>query len=256
MSAKVALVTGGSRGLGRSIAGHLARSGVSVIITYRDEDRARAVIAEVTGMGVKGGKLRLDVTDFGGYDRFAKAVRELLQDHFGQSHLDYLVNNAGAGYYSPFESASQEKFDEIFALNVKAPYFLTQALLETLTDGSRVLNLTTATTRGVVPGLSAYAASKGAVEVLTRYLAVELGGRGIRVNALMGGAIDDTDFLDGMMRSQEVATLAAQQSTLGRIGHADELASAVPAILSDSFAWATGSLIDVSGGQDLRASGT
>jgi NAD(P)-dependent dehydrogenase (short-subunit alcohol dehydrogenase family) len=251
MGSKVALVTGGSRGLGQSISRHLAESGVNVIITYRDENRANDTIDEITGMGVKGSKLRLDITDFGAYSRFADDVRNILQHQFGQSHLHYLVNNAGVGLYSPFENTSQEKFDETFAINVKAPYFLTQALLVTLTSGSRVLNVTTATTRGVVPGLSAYAASKGAVEVLTRYLAVELGGRGIRVNALMGGAIDDTDFLGGMMRSEEITTLAAQQSALGRIGHVDELAAAVPAILSDSFAWATGSLIDVSGGQDL-----
>lgn len=251
MSPKVALVTGGSRGLGRSIAEHLAQSGVNVIISYRNEDRANEAMGQIAAAGVKAGKLRLDVTDFGGYKRFADGVRELLPHHFGQSHLDYLVNNAGVGFYSAFEKTPQDKFDEMVAINVKAPYFLTQALLETLTSGSRILNLTTATTRGVVPGLSAYAASKGAIEVLTRYLAVELAGRGIRVNALMGGAIDDTEFLGGMMRSEEVAALAAQQIALGRIGHVDELAAAVPAILSDSFAWATGSLIDVSGGQDL-----
>jgi len=251
MGSKVALITGGSRGLGRSISRHLAESGVNVIITYRDENRANDTIDEITGMGVEGVGLPLDVTEFGLFSHFANDVRNILQNQFGQSHLDYLINNAGVGLYSAFEDASQEKFDETFAINVKAPYFLTQALLKTLTSGSRVLNVTTATTRGVVPGLSAYAASKGAIEVLTRYLAVELGGRGIRVNALMGGAIDDTDFLGGVMRSDEIAEMAAQQSALGRIGHVDELAAAVPAILSDSFAWATGSLIDVSGGQDL-----
>jgi NAD(P)-dependent dehydrogenase (short-subunit alcohol dehydrogenase family) len=251
MSAKVALVTGGTRGLGRSISRHLARSGVNVIITYRDENQASGTISEITDMGVKGGKLHLDVTDFSAYGRFADDVQEILQHHFGQSHLDCLVNNAGVGFYSAFEKTSQEEFDQMFAINVKAPYFLTQALLETLTSDSRVLNVTTATTRGVVPGLSAYAASKGAIEVLTRYLAVELAGRGIRVNALMGGAIDDTEFLGGMMRSEETAAFAAQQIALGRIGHVDELAAAVPAILSDSFAWSTGSVFDVSGGQDL-----
>jgi NAD(P)-dependent dehydrogenase (short-subunit alcohol dehydrogenase family) len=251
MSPKVALITGGSRGLGRSIARQLAESGVNVIITYRDENQANEAIAEISGLGVKSGKLRLDVTDFEGYGRFAGELLELLRDNFGQSHLDYLINNAGIGFFSAFENTSRETFDELFATNVKAPYFLTQTLMDTLTNGSRVLNVTTATTRGVVPGLSAYAASKGAIEVLTRYLAVELADRGIRVNALMGGAIDDTGFLGGMMGSEEVAALAAQQIALGRIGHVAELAAAVPAILSDSFAWATGSLIDVSGGQDL-----
>lgn len=251
MGSKVALVTGGSRGLGRSIARSLAQSGVNVIITYRHENQAKDAIDEITGIGAKGSKLRLDVTDFGGYGRFAGDVRSTLQDDFGQAHLDYLVNNAGVGFSSPFENTSEESFDEMFAINVKAPYFLTQTLLETLTSNSRVLNVTTATTRRVVPGLSAYAASKGAIEVLTRYQAVELAERGIRVNALMGGAIDDTEFLGGVMRSEEVAAVAAKQIALGRIGHVDELAAAVPAILSDSFAWATGSLIDVSGGQDL-----
>jgi len=253
MASKVALVTGGSRGLGRSIAKHLAESGTGVIITYRtDENAANSAVDEITGMGVKGGRLFLDVTDFDEYGNFSGSLRGILQDSFGKSHLDYLVNNAGVGAFSPFENTSAKAFDEMFAVNVKAPFFLTQAVLEMLTSNSRVLNVSTAVVRGVVPGLSAYAASKGAVETLTRYLAVELAGRQIRVNALVGGAIDTEGFLGGMMRSDEVAALTAHQIALGRIGHADDLAAAVPAILSDSFAWATGSLIEVSGGQSLQ----
>jgi len=253
MASKVALVTGGSRGLGRSIAKHLAKSGVDVIITYRtDENEAESAVGEITSTGAKGGRLFLDVTDFDGYGEFSGSVSRILQDNFGKSHLDYLVNNAGVGAFSPFENTSTEVFDEMFAVNVKAPFFLTQALLEMLTSDSRVLNVSTAVVRGVVPGLSAYAASKGAVETLTRYLAVELAERQIRVNALVGGAIDTEGFLGGMMRSDDVIALTERQIALGRMGHADDLAAAVPAILSGSFAWATGSLIEVSGGQSLQ----
>jgi NAD(P)-dependent dehydrogenase (short-subunit alcohol dehydrogenase family) len=251
MVSKVALVTGGSRGLGRGISTHLAKSGVGVVLTYRtDEGAAQAVVDEITAMGVGAGMLRLDVTDFGGYDTFVEDVRGVLKDTFGQSHLDYLVNNAGVATFSPFGKADQEDFDGMFAVNVKAPFFLTRALLDTLSDNSRVLNVSTAVVRAVVPGLSGYAASKGAVEVLTRYLAVELAERGIRVNTLVGGAID-TELGNGMMRTDEVRALAAHEIALGRMGDPDDLAAAVPAILSDVFSWATGSLIELSGGQSL-----
>jgi hypothetical protein len=251
MTSKVALITGGSRGLGRSIATRLAESGVDVLITYRtDEDQAESLVRELEKTGVRAGKLRFDVTDFDGYSAFVENVRAELQESFGRSHLDYLVNNAGIAVYAPFVDAEQHDFDQTFSVNVKAPYFLTKALLETLTDGSRVLNVSTAVTRAVVPGLSVYAASKGAVEVLTRYLAVEVAERGIRVNTLVGGAIE-TDLGSGMMRTDEVRAMAAHQIALGRIGQAEELAAAVPAILSDAFVWATGALIEVSGGQSL-----
>lgn len=235
MTSKVALVTGGSRGLGRSIASRLAESGVDVLITYRtDEGRAASVIDELEKAGVNAGKLRFDVTDFDQYSAFVESVRELLRESFGRPHLDYLVNNAGIAAFAPFTAAKQHDFDETFSVNAKAPYFLTKALLETFTDGSRVLNVSTAVTRSVVPGLSVYAASKGALEVLTRYLAVELAERGIRVNTLVGGAIE-TDLGGGMMHADEVRAMAAQQIALGRMGLPDELAAAVPAILSDAF---------------------
>jgi NAD(P)-dependent dehydrogenase (short-subunit alcohol dehydrogenase family) len=251
MDSKVALITGGSRGLGRSIALRLAEAGVNVLITYRsDEELAKGVVGELEGAGVKAEKLHLDVTDFDGYAEFADRVRHALRENFGQSHLDYLVNNAGVLVYAPYAVAEQHDFDQMFSVNVKAPYFLTKALLETFENGSRVLNVSTAVARAVVPGLSAYAASKGAVEVLTRYLAAELAGRGIRVNTLVGGAID-TELGSGILRTDEVRALAAQQIALGRMGTADELAAAVPAILSDAFAWATGAAIEFSGGQSL-----
>lgn len=250
-TSKVALVTGGSRGLGRSIALRLAEAGVNVLITYRtDEDLAKGVVSELEGAGVKAGMQHLDVTDFSGYDDFGARIRHTLEDTFGQSHLDYLVNNAGVAVFAPFIAAEQHDFDEMFSVNVKAPYFLTQTLLGALTEGSRVLNVSTAVVRSAVPGLSAYAASKGAVEVLTRYLAAELAERGIRVNTLVGGAIE-TELGGGMMLTDEVRALAAQSIALGRMGTADDLAAAVPAILSDAFAWATGGTIDVSGGQGL-----
>lgn len=251
MTSKVALVTGGARGLGRTIATRLAEAGVDVMFTYRsDESRASSLVEELERAGVKARMLRLDVSDFDAYPDFVADVRDALQNAFGRSHLDYLVHNAGVAVYAPFVEAEEKDFDETFSVNVKAPYFLTKALLDTFAEGSRVLNVSSAVARAAVPGLSVYAASKGAVEVLTRYQAVELAGRGIRVNALVGGAIE-TELGGGMMLTDAVRTLAAQSIALGRMGQPQELAAAVPAILSDAFAWATGAMIEVTGGQDL-----
>jgi NAD(P)-dependent dehydrogenase (short-subunit alcohol dehydrogenase family) len=177
-------------------------------------------------------------------------VRDTLRERFGVETFDHLVNNAGIGSYAPYAQTTPEQFDELVQVNLRAPFFLTQALLPLINEGGRVLNVTTALTRGVVPGMSAYAATKGAIEVLTRYQAVELADRSIRVNTLMGGAAA-TGFGGGMMRSPDVRELAAHTIAQGRIAEIDDITAAVPAILSDAFQWATGSIIDVSGGQSL-----
>ncbi|GAA2597923.1 SDR family oxidoreductase [Winogradskya consettensis] len=234
---KIALVTGAGRGLGQGMAQHLTRAGVAVLGTYRTGSPGPDFV-------------RLDVTELDTFPEFVTAVRETLRDRFGVETFDYLVNNAGIGTYAPYAQTTPEQFDELVAVNLKAPFFLTQALLPLINDGGRVLNVTTALTRGVVPGMSAYAATKGAIEVLTRYQAVELADRGIRVNTLMGGAVA-TDFGGGMMRSPEVQQLAAHTIAQGRIAETDDITAAVPAILSDAFQWATGSIIDLSGGQSL-----
>lgn len=242
---KIALVTGAGRGLGLGVAQHLTRSGVSVLGTYLTSENA-AVEATTPNLVF----CRLDVTRLDTFPEFVATVRSTLRERFGAESIDYLVNNAGIGTYAPYETTTPEQFDELVQINLRAPFFLTQALLPLINDGGRVLNVSTALTRGVVPGMSAYAATKGAVEVLTRYQAVELADRSVRVNTLMGGAVE-TDFGGGMMRSPEVQELSAETITQGRIATTDDITAAVPAVLSDAFQWATGSIIDLSGGQSI-----
>ncbi|WP_203905791.1 SDR family NAD(P)-dependent oxidoreductase [Virgisporangium aliadipatigenens] len=229
---KIALITGAGRGLGAGMARHLSEAGVTVIGTSRDRERTDF--------------LPLDVRQTDTYPQFLAALRARLDG----AKLDYLIHNAGIGVYAPFDETTPEQFDDLVATNLRAPFFLTQSLLPVLNDGGRVLNVTTAVTRGVVPGMSAYAAVKGAIEVLTRYQAVELASRSIRVNAIMGGAVQ-TDFAGGIMRSDYVKDLAAHTIAQGRIANVDDITAAVPAILSDGFQWATGGIIDLSGGQSL-----
>lgn len=247
----IALVTGGGRGLGRNMAEHLTSANVDVIATYRRGRReADEVTARIEAAGGRIVFLELDLLELGTFSSFADAVRRTLAEEFDGRPLDALVNNAGIGIFAPYPDTTEEQFDQLVRVNLKAPYFLTQHLLPLLRDGGRILNVTTALTRGVVPGGSAYAATKGAVEVLTRYLAVELADRGILVNSLMGGAVE-TDFGGGIMHSEEVRQSAAQAIALGRIGNAVDMTAVVPAVLSDAFRWATGGIIDVSGGQSL-----
>jgi NAD(P)-dependent dehydrogenase (short-subunit alcohol dehydrogenase family) len=178
------------------------------------------------------------------------AVRDAL-DGFGVERFDYLVNNAGIGIYAPFAETTVEQFDELVNIQLKAPFFLTQALLPLLADGGRILNVSSGLARFTNPGYAAYAATKGAIEVLTRYQAQELGERQIRVNVLVPGAIA-TDFGGGMVRdNQQVNDAIAGAIALGRAGEADDIGAAVPAILSDGMGWANGSRIELSGGQSL-----
>jgi NAD(P)-dependent dehydrogenase (short-subunit alcohol dehydrogenase family) len=242
---KIAVVTGAGRGLGLGMAQHLTRSGVAVLGTYLTGESA-AVQATTPELVF----CRLDVTRLETFPEFVSTVRRTVREQFGAEAIDYLVNNAGIGTYAPYEATTPEQFDDLVKVNLRAPFFLTQALLPLINDGGRVLNVSTALTRGVVPGMSAYAATKGAVEVLTRYQAAELAKRSIRVNTLMGGAVE-TDFGGGIMRSPEVQSLAAKTITQGRIATTDDISAAVPAVLSDAFQWSTGAIIDVSGGQSI-----
>jgi NAD(P)-dependent dehydrogenase (short-subunit alcohol dehydrogenase family) len=248
---KIAVITGISRGLGRSMTEHLARAGVGVIGTYRQgREAAEEVAAAVRAAGVPGAALPLDVADSAGFAPFADAVRSTLAG-FGVDRFDYLVNNAGIGTYAPFAATTEEQFDELVRIQFKAPFFLTQALLPLLADGGRILNVSSGLARFTNPGYAAYAANKGAIEVLTRYQAKELGERGIRVNVLVPGAIA-TDFGGGMVRDNpEVNQAVAAAIALGRPGEADDIGAAVPAILSDAFGWANGTRIELSGGQNL-----
>jgi NAD(P)-dependent dehydrogenase (short-subunit alcohol dehydrogenase family) len=251
-SGRIVLVTGASRGLGRNMALHLARQGAGVIGTYhRRRDEADSLVAEIEALGGKAVMLPLDVSNSATFTAFAAAVREALQQTFGRPTFDALVNNAGIGIHASFVETTEAQFDELVRVHLKAPLFLTQALLPSIADGGRVLNVSTGLARFTVPGYGAYAAMKGGVEVLTRYMAKELGERRIRVNVIAPGAIE-TDFGGGAVRDNKaVNQFVAATIPLGRAGLPDDIGAAVAAILSDGFAWANGTRIEISGGQNV-----
>ncbi|WP_261564444.1 SDR family NAD(P)-dependent oxidoreductase [Frankia gtarii] len=248
---RIALITGASRGLGRSMATHLARAGVGVIGTYNNrKDEADRLVVELEGQGVPAAALQLDVGNSADFARFAADVRTTLAG-LGAERLDYLVNNAGVGLDAPYTETTEEQFDELFRIHIKAPFFLTQTLLPLLADGGRILNISSVLARITRPGASVYAAAKGALEVLTRYQAQELGERHIRVNVLAPGAIA-TDFNGGRVRDNpQLNEALANATSLGRAGEAEDIGAAVPLILADGFGWANGTRIELSGGQNL-----
>ena len=252
MDTKIAVVTGASRGLGRSIALHLAARGIDVIGTYRSDARAAAEVARgIEAEGRRAAMLPLDVGASGGFADFAAALTATLDATFGQARFDYLVNNAGVGLHASVVETTEAQFDEVVAIHFKGPFFLTQRLLPLLADGGRIVNVSTGLARFTLPGHAAYAAAKGAVEVLTRYLARELGPRGITVNVVAPGAIA-TDFGGGVVR--DVAAVNARIAAsipLGRVGEADDVGAAVAALLCDAGGWINGQRIEVSGGQLL-----
>lgn len=249
---KLAVITGGSRGLGRNAAVHLARHGVSSILTYKsNQAEAARAVAEVEEAGARAVALPLDVGQPGGFGDFAGAVREALRGTFRRERFDYLVNNAGAGLHRPFAETTEAELDEQYRMHLKAPFLLTQALLPLIADGGRILNVSSGLARFTFPGASAYAAMKGAVEVLTRYMARELGARQIAVNVIAPGAIE-TDFGGGRVRddaqlNRHIASLTA----LGRVGVPDDVGGAVASLLTGETRWITGQRIEVSGGQGL-----
>jgi NAD(P)-dependent dehydrogenase (short-subunit alcohol dehydrogenase family) len=252
MTTKIALVTGASRGLGRSIALHLARRGIGVLGTYLSRrQEADALVAEIEAAGGQAVMRQLDVSDSSGFGAFATDVGAALEEKFGRNTFDFLVNNAGIGLAVPYVQTTEAQFDTLVRIQFKAPFFLTQALLPLIAEGGRILNVSTGLTRFTLPGYAAYAAAKGAVEVLTHYMAKELGDRRIRVNVIAPGAIE-TDFAGGAVRdNQAINQYIASTIPLGRAGLPDDIGAAVAAILSDDFGWVNGIRIEVSGGQSL-----
>jgi NAD(P)-dependent dehydrogenase (short-subunit alcohol dehydrogenase family) len=249
---KVVLITGASRGLGRSAAEHLAAAGWGVLGTYNSNaEKAEELAAAIRERGGTAAMLPFDAADPASIDGFADRVRETLRHDFDAEHLDALVNNAGVGLRAAFAETTEEDFDRIVAINLTTPFFLTQRLLPMLADGARILNVSSGLARFTLPGNAAYAATKGAIEVLTRYQAQELGERGIRVNVIAPGAIA-TDFAGGGVRDSAAMNAAVSgMIALGRPGEADEIGAAVRAILSEDLRWANGTRIEVSGGQRL-----
>lgn len=252
MTSKIALITGASRGLGRNMALHLAKRGVHIIGTYRSgAGEADTLRQEIEALGGKIAMLALDVTDTASFAEFAEKFSGTLKADFGRDRFDFLVNNAGNGLFANFTDATEDQFDSLMATHLRGPIFLTQKLLPHMEDGGRILNVSSGFVRFTLPGYSLYAAAKAGVEVLTRFMAVELGARGIRVNAIAPGAIA-TDFGGGAVRDNEgVNAYVAQGIALGRVGLPDDIGNAVAAILSDDLAWANGTTFDISGGQLL-----
>lgn len=249
---KIALVTGSSRGLGRNMVLHLARKGVDVVITYRSKQaEAEEVAAEVRAMGAKAAVLPFDAADSGSFAGFSVALKNVLQQYWGRESFDYLVNNAGIGIHASFAETTEAQFDELFRIHLKGPFFLTQTLLPLIADGGRILNVSSGLARFSLPGYAAYGAMKGGVEVMTRYMAKELGERGISVNTVAPGAIE-TDFGGGAVRDNaQLNQFVASVTGMGRAGQPDDIGGAVAAVLTSDSNWITGQRIEVSGGMFL-----
>lgn len=248
-SNKVALVTGGSRGLGRDMAIQLAKKDFDVIITYNSNKEAAAkVIEELNALGKKAIALPLDVAKAKSYDAFVNEVKTKLTSDFGGNQLHALVNNAGTGLYAPFEGTTEEQFDEMVNVHLKAAFFLTQKLLPVLSDGGSIVNISSGLARFSNPNYSAYGIMKAAIESLSRYQALELGKRKIRVNTVAPGAIE-TDFGGGFVRdSKEINAMIAGATALGRVGLPDDVGSVVAFLCSADAKWVNAQRIEVSGG--------
>lgn len=249
---KIAIITGGSRGLGKDMAMNIAAKGNDVLLTYNSKkEEAEAVVASIEKQGRKAVALHLDVSDTKSFAAFGETVKETLKRTWNRDTFDFLVNNAGFGIHAPFTETTEEQFDQLVNVHFKGTFFLTQTLLPLMVDGGRIINISSGLARFSHPGNSVYGAVKGAIEVLTRYMAVELGQRGIVVNTVAPGAIA-TDFGGGIVRdNKEVNQFVASQIALGRVGQPEDIGGAVAALLSEDTRWVNGQRIEVSGGMNL-----
>jgi NAD(P)-dependent dehydrogenase (short-subunit alcohol dehydrogenase family) len=249
---KIALITGASRGLGRNTAISLARKGVDLIITYHsNRTEAASCVSEIQALGRKAVALRADTSDVASFEGLVKEISAALRANWGRDKLDFLVNNAGTAVYAPFADTKEADFDQMVNVHLKGVFFLTQKLLPLIADGGRIVNLSSGLARFSTPGYSAYGTMKGAIEVLTRYLAKELGPRGITVNVVAPGAIE-TDFGGGAVRDNAALNKhIASVTALGRVGLPDDIGPMIAALLSEENRWITAQRIEVSGGQNL-----
>lgn len=249
---KIALVTGGSRGLGKDMALQLAQKGFDVVITYQSKkEEAEKVVEQIKSAGKKAAALALDVSDSKGFETFASQLKEILQAEFQSQNFHALVNNAGVGLHAAFAETDEAGLDKMFAIHLKAPFMLTQKLLSLLSDGSSIVNISSGLTRFSFPGYSAYGTMKGAVETLTRYMAKELGARKIRVNVVAPGAVE-TDFGGGAVRdNKELNQQIASATSLGRVGLPDDIGGVVAFLCSDDSKWVNAQRIEASGGMNL-----
>jgi NAD(P)-dependent dehydrogenase (short-subunit alcohol dehydrogenase family) len=245
----VIVITGGSRGIGASAARHIAGQGMGVILTYNNNpEAADEVVAGIEQAGGKAVALKLDVAVIGGFAAFREAVVAILGEVWGVSSLGGLVNNAGYGLFNPLDSVSEAQFDGLFNVHLKGPFFLTQTLLPLLEENASIVNLTSATTRVATAGVAPYAAFKGGLEVLTRYMAKEFGERRVRVNAVSPGAIR-TELGGGL--NDEFEAMLAAQTALGRVGEPEDVARVIAMLLSEEGAWINAQTIEVAGGYNI-----
>lgn len=252
MVQKIALITGGSRGLGKSAAYHLAKADVGVVITYQSKKtEAQNIVSDINGKGGCAAALKLDVADNGSFIGFRDKLTSILKESFGRKTFDYLVNNAGYGVFTPFLNTTESELDSMYSVHLKGPFFLTQSLAEYIEDNGRILNVSSGLTRMTLSGYDAYAAMKGGLEVITRYQAAAFASRGITVNTVAPGAIE-TDFNGGIVRdTPELNRQIASHTAMGRVGLPEDIGSAIAGFLVASSDWMTGQRIEVSGGQAL-----
>jgi NAD(P)-dependent dehydrogenase (short-subunit alcohol dehydrogenase family) len=249
---KIALVTGGSRGLGKNMALNIAKKGIDVILTYHiKKDEADAVVAEIEKSGQKAAALRLNAGDIKSFDVFFSEVKQTLKNKFNVERFDFLINNAGTALYAPFAETSEQQFDDALNIHYKGVFFLTQKALPLINDGGRIINISSGLARFSFAGSSAYGSMKGAIEVLTRYLAKELGPRGIAANVVAPGAIE-TDFGGGRVRdNKEINAHVASATALGRVGLPDDIGGIVAFLCTEEARWINAQRIEASGGMNL-----
>ncbi len=249
MKNKIAIVTGGSRGLGKDMALSLAKKNIDVIVTYNtNKEMAIETVKEIESLGVKAAIAHLNMSAFNSLDAFVENIATILSVDFNAAHFDFLINNAGMGKTVPFVDVTEDVFDDFLNVHFKSVYFLTQKLLKQINDGGSIINISSGTTRFSNPGYSVYASMKGAMEVLTRYLAKELGTRGIRSNIVAPGPVE-TDFNNAAIRNNpQFKTMLGNMSPLGRVGAADDLGGVIAFLCSDDAKWINGQRIEVSGG--------
>ena len=252
VNTKIALVTGGSRGLGKNMAIAIAKKGIDVIITYNSKkEEAALVVKEIESLGQKAAALQLNVAESKNFDTFFEGISSTLKNTFKTDKFDFLVNNAGIGIHKPFVETTEEEFDQLTNIQFKGPFFLTQKALRIMNDGGGIVNISTGLARFSFPGYAAYGSMKGAMEILTKYQAKELGARKIRANIVAPGAIE-TDFSGGVVRDNEqMNQQIASVTALGRVGLPDDIGGVVAFLCSEEASWINAQRIEVSGGMML-----
>ena len=246
---KIALITGGSRGLGRNTAGQLAQQGHDIILTYHSRQaEATAAVAEIEATGRQALALQLDTSNAASFEGFARELTQQLQQKWDRSSFDFLINNAGIDSAAPFAQTTEEAFDSLLNVHFKGVFFLTQKLLPLLADGGGIVNISTGLTRFTTPGYAAYASMKGAVEVFTKYLAKELGGRGIRANIVAPGIVKTDSTVTAREAYPQLEAYMSGNTALGRIGEPDDIGGVIAFLCSDAARWVNAQRVEASGG--------